>query len=317
MPDDPEKRRLLLTGESVAGSPVAQLFHDGQVAGWTAEGAASFEQARFMLQYQPYDVLLIAGGDYPRNDGEGLIWLSQQREVPLLLLIGAAQAEPATLTHALENGASQWLPLDLALTHPALLAAALNRLAQVTDLRRKSQRLGMTLQESRRRIDRLVNLLWPSPPGDAHARWHSQRSMIERLDEEVSRAERYGDPLTVILGEVQPGPGDDAKGFDAWLTARVLRTKRRCDVVGQYGPHGFMVLLVHTSESGGAGCCRRLQNALGQPGMPAESLPANIRTFFGMASYSPMLRTPKRLLGMAEHHLETAKQLNDSIGAAV
>ena len=51
------------------------------------------------------------------------------------------------VSYALANGASQWLPPNLALEHPLLLAAALNQLAQITDLRRHAAQTGKRLRD--------------------------------------------------------------------------------------------------------------------------------------------------------------------------
>ena len=40
------------------------------------------------------------------------------------------------------------------------------------------------------------------------------------------------------------------------------RSKRRCDVAGQYGPQGFMLLLPQTPPEGAVHFCRRLQGLL-------------------------------------------------------
>src|SRR5947209_12076699 len=41
--------------------------------------------------------------------------------------------------------------------------------------------------------------------------------------------------------------------------------KRRCDVAGQYGLGGFMLLMVHTPIKGAIHCCRRLQKSIEHP----------------------------------------------------
>jgi diguanylate cyclase (GGDEF)-like protein len=313
MTADLEKRRVLIATEA-AGSPLLPLFRDVRLAGWKADEAITLEQARYFLQHRPYDVLLLTAANSPWNDTEGLIWLTRQRDVPVLLL---AQTDPGMMIHALENGANQWLPLGMVLDNPALLAAALSQVARLTELRRKGQRLGTALQEAQLQIDRLVGLLWRTIPGEARLGWFPQRSMMERLHEEVVRSERFGDPLTVVLGEVDAGAGADWNGLDAWVADSVVRAKRRCDLAGQYGPHGFVLLLIHTPEAGGVVCVHRMQKALGQPGAPAEGSPGSIRSYFGMAAYSSKLSNAKQLLGMAEHQLEAAKQAGESLVPAV
>jgi PleD family two-component response regulator len=46
-------------------------------------------------------------------------------------------------------------------------------------------------------------MLWQASPTAGRTRWFSQRHMMERLEEEVARADRHGTPLSVILGETE------------------------------------------------------------------------------------------------------------------
>jgi GGDEF domain-containing protein len=127
--------------------------------------------------------------------------------------------------------------------------------------------------------------------------------MLQRLDEEVARARRHGGPLTVVLGEVHAG----AAGREAALAAeRVGRAKRRCDVAGQYGLHGFMLLLPRGSEAEALGCCRRLRALLEQPPPGGPAPPAH--ACFGVAAFSPAAATAQGLLSRAEERLEEARQ---------
>src|SRR5262249_41611671 len=150
-----------------------------------------------------------------------------------------------------------------------------------------------SLQDCRRHVSRLVELLWESLPVETRSRWFTQRYMMERLAEEVARTERHGVPFSLVLGEVRPRPAEGAEPAPdsvvvAWTSEHVMRSKRRCDVAGQYGPHGFMLLLTNTSERGATTFCRRLQTLLTK-GVPLVA-------HFGVALCSGAATTPKNLL---------------------
>jgi hypothetical protein len=313
MPIASERRRVLVTAQDGPSKPLLDLFGQGRLRDWEALEADSLERARFVLQHQDCDVLLVDQSAYRWDDAEGLVWLARQREVPVLLL---ATPEAGLVAFALEHGVSHWLPHGLALEHPMLLAAALGQAAQLTDLRRRSRETSATLSDSRRQLDRLVGLLWRTLPWDGRIRWLSQRHMMERLREEVGRTERYGDPLTVVLGEVQ-APGAEGELLDSLVVDRITQAKRRCDVAGQYGPRGFLLILVKTGEAGGMACCRRFQQVLGQPIPAAEQNSVLVRPYFGLATYSALASTPQGLLSLAEQHLEAAKTADDGLVAAV
>ncbi|HZT80145.1 MAG TPA: diguanylate cyclase, partial [Gemmataceae bacterium] len=177
------------------------------------------------------------------------------------------------------------------------------------DVRRRARLAGEALHECRRQVSRLVGLLWEASPVDGRARWFTQRHMLERLHEEVSRAERHGTLLSVVLGEVETergAPGRDAPQLAAWTAEQITRAKRRADVAGQYGAHGFLLLLGHTSEAGAATCCERLRECL-QESPPPAGLRGPLRVHFGIAGYSPEVATSQGLLGRAEERLELAR----------
>jgi hypothetical protein len=308
-----DARRVLVAAAPGVRPPYSDLFAGELLKGWSALTADSYEQARFVLQHQACDVLVVDESVYRGENVEAFAWLARRSQLPLLLLAGG---EPALLTYALANGASQWLPRDLAREHPLLLATALDRLAEITDLRRHVGQTEHRLRDSRRQVDRLVNVLWRSMPGDVERRWFMERQMLERLHEEICRVQRYGHPLSLVLAEAEFALEGDADWPESWVAERVIQTKRCCDVAGQYGPQGFMLLLVHTEEPGAAACCRRLEKALARPGGLGE-VPAPHRVSFGIAGYTPAVGNSKRLLTRAEQNLEAAKAAGESLSAAV
>ena len=305
---DLERRRVLVAAADADRAALCDLFARRLVDGWEASEADSFEQARFLLQHDPCDVLLVDHSLYQPEDSDGLAWLAGQQQVPVAFVAGP---DPSVTTDALGHGVNQWLPRDLALSHPPLLAAVLDQAASKGDLRRSNRLLGEALQECRRQVRRLVTLLWGLSPIERHARWFTQRHMMERLQEEIARAERGGAPLAVALGEVRANgpeaPAPDPPQMAAWTAERVTRHKRRTDVAGQYGPAGFLLLLSHTNDLGALACCRRLQKQLEETGGQGAAPPGTIRAYFGISAYSPTHATAQRLLGRAEEALERAK----------
>ncbi len=304
---DLERRRALVAATRANRTPLCDLFAAGRVEGWEACEAESFEEARFVLQHDPCDVLVVDHSLYRPEDSAGLSWLAGQQQAPVTFLAGP---DASLITNALEHGVSQWLPRELALSHPSLLAAVLNQAASKGDLRRSNRLLGEALQECRRQVRRLVTLLWGLSPIERHARWYTQRHMMERLQEELSRTERYGSPLSLVVGEVYWGDADappEAQQLAAWTAECVTRSKRRTDIAGQYGPNGFLLLLAHANERAALVCCRRLQEVLEATAGHAAAPPGPVRAYLGVSSYSAALTSAKSLLGRAEEALERAK----------
>jgi diguanylate cyclase (GGDEF)-like protein len=146
---------------------------------------------------------------------------------------------------------------------------------------------------------------------DTDRQWLTQRHILERLQEEVARAERHHEPFTIALAEIEaPAPEgkEAAPTLTEWVIDRVSRTKRRCDAAGQYGLRGFLLLLVHTARDGGLICCHRLQKQLEEAENTVEAGSAGpVRACFGIASFSGQSTTPQALLSRAEQQLEIAR----------
>ena len=168
-----------------------------------------------------------------------------------------------------------------------MLAAGLDQAMSFCEMRFGYQRIKEQLAQSRRHTDCLVNLLWRTTPRSNEATWFPQRYMLERLSEELARTERHAIPLTMILGEVQQ-TGEGETSLPDWATNLIVRSKRRCDVAGQYGTNGFLLLLVHTTKEGAVNCCRRLQQVL------RNSLPMNCNRPIANCKLSSAFRRSRR-----------------------
>lgn len=302
-----QRRRVLWTAGEPARAAFRPLFQAESLREWEMIEADSLERARFLFQLDPCDVLLLDGGLYRRGGNADLSWLTNQRRAAVLLL-GDGNAKSAT--EALRRGVHYWLPRELARRHAPVLAAMLRQAAEFGELQRRGQEVCQALEDTRRQVSRLVNLLWQAVPGEGRVRWFTQRHMLERLEEEVIRSQRYGGPLAVVLGEVEtataPSVWGEAGQAATWIVDQISRVKRRCDVAGQYGLNGFMLLLPHTDERGAAGCCQRLRRLLEQP--PKCLRPgAALHLHFGIACFSSANASLKSLLCRAEEQLERGK----------
>jgi len=289
-------------------------------------------------------VLLVNDDLFEREGGQGLNWLAWQQNTPMVFLSDRG----VNLQRAYELGAGVCLSRKMAIEHPPLLAAALEEAMRSSVVRQGYRRTRERLADSRRHVDRLVNMMWRTSARMADGRWLSQRAMLDRLSEELARVERHQIPLSLAIGEVRPvddvAPdyvADDAMGqfstsadvgrtflsvetdksvrptkkdaFDdslalpEWTMDLIAKGKRRSDVVGQYGPGGFMILMTHTPVQGGIHCCRRLQIAIehAQNEMPGPH--TDLHAYFGIAGAAKGKLSAAVLLRAAEQNLEAAR----------
>jgi diguanylate cyclase (GGDEF)-like protein len=305
-----ERRRVLVAATEPERHRFRALFRAEPLGGWEAEEADSFERARFLLQMDPCDVLLLDASLDPLGGTSGLAWLAGEYQTPVVFL---ADAGPGVVLDALRQGAHHWLPRQLALGQPEVLDAVLGQAARHGDVLRRLRRSAEALDDCKRQVSRLVSLLWESSPGAPLSGWLPQRHVMERLHEEVARAQRHGGPLAVVLGEAQGPwgarpPAAEADRLGRWVAERIGRGKRRCDVAGQYGPHNFLLLLPGATDFGAAGCCRRLRQLLETPAVEGDAPPAGLSVYFGVVNYSPATPSVKSLLRRAEERLEYVKE---------
>lgn len=295
--------RILLVAPAASRATLCGLIGGPD---WDVVEVSSLEQAAFVQDGQPCQVVVLEGSVVQAKAGEGLAWLAEQVAAPLVLL-SAVQAD--LVTEGLRHG-TLWMPLEIAREHPLLLRALLTQAMDLGQERQLCRHAALQLRHCNARVDRLLGLLWEAVPGEGPTRWYSQRYMLERLDEEVSRSRRHQSPLSVILGEMQPTEGEpldpeQIRQLGDWVARKISESKRRCDVAGQYGLGGFMLLLPHSTAEQAAGACRRLRHLLEH--QPHEIVaPLHVR--FGTASVPSDEASVQTLLRRAEERLESASE---------
>jgi hypothetical protein len=295
-------RRVLVAGR---GEMHVALCSSAGQAGWHCLEADSFPHARFLLAGEPCDVVLVddslAGPDW----NEGLAWVAAGVPAPLVLV--AHLVEDVVLA-ALRHGVL-WLPPEMVQRCPNLLGALLDQADALGRERQEAARHQAALADSEARVERLLDMLWEAAPAEGPSRWFGQRHVLERLEEEVERSHRYGAPLSVVLGELAAPPGQEldreqARHLGSWLAGQVGPVKRRCDVAGHYGPHGFLMVLPHTTPGQALGACQRLRAVLARP--PHTDAPA-VHACFGLASLPGDPGDLPGLLRRAEERLDRAR----------
>src|SRR5205807_10241227 len=107
-------------------------------------------------------------------------------------------------------------------------------------------------------------------------------------------------PLAVLIAEARVSKGHGPASL-AWVAERLLRAKRCCEVVGQYGPHGFMLLLYATA-AGTTACRQRLAGILEQPPPSGVEWSGPLLFSFGEAVHTAG-DTTRNLLCRAERSL--------------
>jgi diguanylate cyclase (GGDEF)-like protein len=133
---------------------------------------------------------------------------------------------------------------------------------ELTNARDEIRHLRESLQDVERKLQELTHL-------DDVTGLPNYRAFVARMVEEVSRATRYGVPLSVLLADIDqfedyamrlgPETGDEI----IRTVARLLQSKvRAVDTVARYGTKQFGIILPHTEQEGATLLAERLCRAI-------------------------------------------------------
>jgi diguanylate cyclase (GGDEF)-like protein len=140
----------------------------------------------------------------------------------------------------------------------------------------------------------------------------NRRAFEERLREEWARAHRYGEPLSVMLLDVDhfksynDGFGHLAGDAALRLVADILRRQARTnDFAARYGGEEFAILLPHTTAASATVAANRIRAAFMATNWPERPITASI----GVATLTPATATPEDFVHEADRALYWAKHL--------
>lgn len=165
----------------------------------------------------------------------------------------------------------------------------------------------------RRRLEQLAQGMG-GPAADDLTGVATRRSFYETASVEISRARRYGQPLTVLLVDldlfrvINETYGTEF-GDDCLRTiAGVCREEsRNTDVIGRVGGEEFAVLLPSTELSGGLVLAERIRERMQRHVFPGDHPGGRSTVSVGVAELVGEVATVDALLGMAETAVQRAK----------
>jgi diguanylate cyclase (GGDEF)-like protein/PAS domain S-box-containing protein len=165
----------------------------------------------------------------------------------------------------------------------------------------------------RRRLEHLVQVGGGTSADDLTG-VATRRSFYDTAGVEISRARRYGQPLTVLL--VDPDRfrevndthgtefGDECLRTIAWICRQ---ESRNTDVIGRVGGEEFAVLLPSTELSGGLVLAERIRERMQRHVFPGDHRGGRCTVSVGVAQLMGDAATVDALLGMAETAVKRAK----------
>jgi diguanylate cyclase (GGDEF)-like protein len=137
----------------------------------------------------------------------------------------------------------------------------------------------------------------------------NQRYLEMFLQQEISRSERFGQPISIILIDIddfeQLNQIDGQEAADRCLVAigaGIRRMLREYDVIARYKDDEFVVVLPECDITAAHDAAARLHAALS-----GQVLPLRARFSAGVATYPAYGKTIDDLLSSAHHALNRAK----------
>ncbi len=135
-----------------------------------------------------------------------------------------------------------------------------------------------------------------------------------RLDDELSRAERYALPLSLLLADVDDFAALTARNEAAAdaalqrLAIVFLSSARDADAVARVGADTFALLLPETEAAGALIVAERLCSEVAATDVGEEDAPLQVTVRVGVAAFQPGVAESAALLEHAEEALRQAQQ---------
>lgn len=204
-------------------------------------------------------------------------------------------------------------------THPPCLVAFLREVSPA-ELAAKRELYALREELERRTVERtqlqqVVTELEELATRDPLTGLFNRRALSERLDEETSRANRYGAPLSLLMldidhfKQVNDRFGHAVGDVVIGMVGRVLEQERRAsDVVARYGGEEFAVVLPHTHLEGARVVAGRLRAAIAAKTYRTQGKARCVTVSIGVAALGPSADDAEKLIRAADDALYAAKR---------
>jgi len=317
-PSDKRYNALLVDDEPAILTVLTQVLED---EGFIVSTATSGEEAVRVLKTKPFDVIMT---DIRMQGISGFELIehveSVDSAVKTIVMTGYDSYD--MVKRALRTGAYDYLskPLD---EHEVIKLCA-NRAAQATRMIRDNAELVEQIRASHTMLEqandklRVLNEeLRIQANTDSLTEIYNRRFLDQSIASEVTRRNRYPDPLSVAMIDVDHfklfNDQHGHEGGDVVLQAisKILTDcARNTDVVGRYGGEEFMVVLPKTSPENALLFAERVRLEIAMNSIMLSEVACGITVSVGVSGIDEKFPdvTANQLVGAADRALYSAKE---------
>jgi two-component system cell cycle response regulator len=282
------------------------LFSDAGLA--VVEAGSGAEALDFLATDRPD--LVVLGRTLPDMDGLDLLPLLKSSELDFVpVLIASLKSDTAERVRGLQLGADDYLarPCD-----PAELLARAKALLRNKSTHDKIRRLQVSLEQM------VVS--------DSLTGLHNRRYLMDRLVQEMQRADRHTEPLAFAMIDLDGfKPINDQFGHvvgDKVLRAvgsAIARCVRVSDIAARYGGDEFAVILPQTPAEGAMRVVERMLRTISELTLQDDGgASCKVTASLGLAYYpAEDIATPEDLVHSADGALYGAKRSGKNRFSAV
>ena len=144
---------------------------------------------------------------------------------------------------------------------------------------------------------------------------YNHRRFQERLQEELKRASRYKEPLSLILLDIDHFKKvNDTYGHPAGdavlkrIAELISRTVREIDFPARYGGEEFALIILKSNSKEAKKIAERLRKKVEQTTVKTDTADISVTLSLGIASYPEDAKTREELIDRADQALYRAKQ---------
>ena len=143
---------------------------------------------------------------------------------------------------------------------------------------------------------------------------YNKRYLMETLDREISRAKRYGRPLSILMfdidhfKQINDRYGHLAGDYVLKEMASIIKARiRREDIMGRYGGEEFIIVLPEIDHPNAMIIAEKIRRIVERHKFVFEGVPIKVTISVGVATAWPELSVPEEFIKKADENLYKAK----------